>query len=338
MPCHKPLLAVPTDEITKNGKRKYVPIGSFDRFKDFDPQKSFPGSIKIPCGQCRGCRMDNCRQWADRMMMELDHSKKSVFLTLTYNDENLPMRYDMTTGEVVNTLQKRDLTNFFKRLRKRFKGKEIRYYACGEYGSNTHRPHYHIIIFGLDLGDFNIIGENGIITSMIVLQGRNELGQDYYKCDWLSEEVWKHGFVCLSEVSWRTCAYVARYVKKKDKGLVQDALIERYEEPEYAVMSRNPGIGMYYPIDHPDCFDKSKFYFADQNGAVSVNLPAALLRYLYVNDRKKYNELKENRAKYARDAEINKIWQTDLSSMEMLNISENQIIHSEEVLDFYRGL
>lgn len=140
MSCHKPLLAVPTNDVAGNGKRKYVPIGAFEKFKNFDLRISFPGSIKIPCGQCLGCRMDNCRSWADRMMIELDHSKKAVFLTLTYRDEDLPMRYDMSTGEVVNTLQKRDLTNFFKRLRKRFAGKELRYYACGEYGSRTHRP------------------------------------------------------------------------------------------------------------------------------------------------------------------------------------------------------
>lgn len=173
---------------------------------------------------------------------------------------------------------------------------------------------------------------------MIQLQGVNELGQKYYKCDWLSNEVWKHGFVCLSEVSWRTCAYVARYVQKKRKGLIQDSLVERYEEPEYSVMSRNPGIGMYYPVEHPDCFEKSKFYFPDQEGSVTVNLPAALLRYLYVTDRKKYEELKEDRAKYSRDAEINRIWQTDLSSMEMNDLSENKQDSSEVVLDYYRGL
>lgn len=134
MSCFHPLLAVPTDEIGKNGKRKYVPLAAYDSFKDYDPLEVYPGSIKIPCGQCRGCRMDNCRQWADRMILELDHSKKAVFLTLTYNNEHLPELLDKESGELVPTLCKRDLTNFFKRLRKRFKGVELRYYACGEYG------------------------------------------------------------------------------------------------------------------------------------------------------------------------------------------------------------
>lgn len=340
MSCFSPLLAVPTEEVGKNGKRIFKPLARFDSFKDFDPLVVFPGSMKIPCGQCRGCRMDNCRQWADRMILELDHSKKAVFLTLTYNDDHLPEILDKESGELVSTLRKRDLTNFFKRLRKQFKDVTLRYYACGEYGSNTHRPHYHIILFGLSLDDFNFIREfdSKCVLSKIELQGTNELGQKYYRCSWLAEEVWTHGFVCLSEVSWKTCAYVARYVKKKDKGLVQDAFNFHLKEPEYSVMSRRPGIGMYYPEEHPDCFEKSKFYFADQDGSVSVNLPPALLRYLYVNDRVKYNELKEERAKFSRDQELNKIWQTDLSSMELAFMKENLLGKSEEVLDFYRGL
>ena len=197
-------------------------------------------------------------------------------------------------------------------------------------------------MFGLDLEDFNFnrLGDPEhrfeITGSRVVWQGRNELGQDYYRCDWLADEVWTHGFVCLSEVSWKTCAYVARYVKKKDMGLVQDAYNEKLCEPPYSVMSRNPGIGMYYPEDHKDCFDYNVKYFSDEDGVTKVHMPGALLRYLYVNDRKKYNELKNERAKFSHDSELTKLLQTDLSSMEMNLISENQINKSSEVIDYYR--
>lgn len=197
-----------------------------------------------------------------------------------------------------------------------------------------------MILFGLSLEDFNFrrLHDKYSEFSKIELQGRNELGQPYYRCNWLSNVVWQHGFVCLSEVSWKTCAYVARYVKKKDKGLVQDAFNPSVKEPEYSVMSRRPGIGMYYPEEHPDAFDKSKFYFADQEGSVVVNLPPALLRYLYINDRVKYDELKNERAAFARDQEMSKLQMTDLSSMEMCHLVEVRSGSSEEVLDFYRGL
>ena len=62
----------------------------------------------------------------------------NAYITLTYNDDHLPAN---------GSLQPRDLQLFWKRLRKaRTPG--IRYYACGEYGDQTARPHYHAIIFG----------------------------------------------------------------------------------------------------------------------------------------------------------------------------------------------
>lgn len=146
------------------------------------------------------------------------------------------------------------------------------------------------------------------------------------------------GFVCLSEVSWKTCAYVARYVKKKDMGKVQDAFNIHLQEPEYSVMSRNPGIGMYYPEEHKDCFEYNVRYFSDEDGVTKVRMPGALLRYLYTNDRVKYQEMKNERQKYSHDAELTKLLQTDLSSMEMAEISENRINKNCEVLDYYRAL
>lgn len=346
MSCYKPLLALPTQELTSSGKRKFVPVGAYERYKDFDPFIAFPGAIKIPCGQCRGCRMQNMREWADRMIIELDHSKKAVFLTLTYNDDHIPLILDRETGELVGTLCKRDLTNFFKRLRKQFPDKEIRYYATGEYGEHTKRPHVHIILFGFSLDDFNFNKladpehRFDIYYSRVEWQGKNELGQDYYRCDWLSEAVWQNGFVCLSDVSWKTCAYVARYVKKKDMGLVQDAFKSKKDirEPEYSVMSRNPGIGMYYPKEHEDTFEKSVYYFNDQDGVTKVKMPGAFMRYLYMSDRVKYNEMKEERQKYSSDHELSKLLQTDLTSMELNDMYEESQKKSLEVLDFYRGL
>lgn len=322
MSCNKPLIAKPQG-LTSNGKIKYMPIGRYDA----DLAKEYPDAIKIPCGKCSGCRAQKTREWADRMILELDHSKKAVFLTLTYNDEHLPVKCQLTTGQMEMTLQKRDLTLFFKRLRKKFKDAEIRYYAVGEYGKNTHRPHYHVILFGLGLQDF----------IDLKIQGRNELGQLYYKSDLLSETVWKLGFCLISDVSWNTCAYVARYVKKKDYGLVSDEFVERSREPEYSVMSRDPGIGMYYPKEHKDYSEKTKYYFGDQSGLVEVYFPSAFLRYLEKNDKDKYEELKKQRSLAAKDNEMNKIIQTDLTSMEIDEISENHISTTEKVIDFYRS-
>ena len=113
--------------------------------------------LQVPCGQCIGCRIDRSRQWANRCMLELQYHDSAYFVTLTYDDLHVPKAYypDPDTGEAHQslTLCKRDFQLWMKRLRKRFSDDKIRFFACGEYGGSTHRPHYHAIVFGLHLDD-----------------------------------------------------------------------------------------------------------------------------------------------------------------------------------------
>ena len=96
---------------------------------------------EIPCGRCIECRLKRSREWANRCMLELPYHESSYFLTLTYDDNHL--RYGDVHDEngflVQNpTLYKKDLQDFFKRLRKNYKyDNHLKYYACGEYGDNT---------------------------------------------------------------------------------------------------------------------------------------------------------------------------------------------------------
>lgn len=325
MSCKYPMLAVKGD-ILPSGKCKYNVLGRYDN----NLLHLHPDAIKIPCGKCAACRAAKCREWSDRMILELDHSKKAVFITLTYNDFHLPVYLNLETGQVENTLKKRDLQLFMKRLRKTkiFRDRELRYYACGEYGTNTKRPHYHMILYGVSLDDFEDL----------VPKGCNELGQQYYKSDWLSEEVWKNGFCLLSSMSYRTCAYVARYVKKKDMGLQSDEYVDRMVEPEFSVMSRNPGIGLYYPEEHPEFKDMSKFFLSDSNGSVELNFPKAFLRFLEKTDPDFYAVLKDERRQCAYDAEMLKLARTDLSSMELHELEGSKLDCSRNVIDKYRTM
>jgi hypothetical protein len=77
-------------------------------------------------------------------MQQLKVSDYAQFITLTYNADHVPY-----TNSGRMALNKVDLQKFFKRLRKAHgtKGKPIRYYAVGEYGTGYQRPHYHIILF-----------------------------------------------------------------------------------------------------------------------------------------------------------------------------------------------
>ena len=98
----------------------------------------------IPCGRCIGCRLQRRKSWADRAVQELPYHDSNLFVTLTYNDDNIPYNkaYD-DSGNIImtETLCKKDLQDFWKRLRKYLEryGDKIRYFACGEYGENTFR-------------------------------------------------------------------------------------------------------------------------------------------------------------------------------------------------------
>jgi len=94
----------------------------------------------VPCGECPFCLATKRSDWALRLHYEgrMHYCKK--FVTLTYADPHLHWKGG------VSQLDKRDLQLFFKRLR--FGGAQVRYFAVGEYGSKTFRPHYHILLFG----------------------------------------------------------------------------------------------------------------------------------------------------------------------------------------------
>lgn len=109
---------------------------------------------QVPCGKCVECRKLRINSWYVRLKSELERSNSAHFITLTYNDESLP--YNQFNKQ---TLHYEDIQLFFKKLRRRQERREqnapkIKYFAVGEYGSKTHRPHYHIILFNLlDVSD-----------------------------------------------------------------------------------------------------------------------------------------------------------------------------------------
>ena len=181
--------------------------------------------VAVPCRHCVGCHMDYARTWANRMCIELQDSKKAIFLTLTYRTENLPK-----TKDGVPTLCKRDWQLFMKRFRKAFSHLKLRFFMCGEYGSRRGRPHMHAIIFGIGLDDFEDLR----------IIGKNEISNIYYDSPNLAK-IWGNGYILLGDVSYDSCSYVARYVTKKHYKKSVPEL--KGAIPEFTLSSRRPGIG-----------------------------------------------------------------------------------------------
>lgn len=159
--------------------------------------------LDLPCSVCPGCRADQRLAWSIRAYQEFQMHDRSSFLTLTYRDEDLP-----DDGKIsVDVMQK-----FIKRVRKKH---DVRYFACGEYGDQFGRPHYHALIFGTDFK----ISHNVYF------------GDDNYTNAEL-ERLWPFGNVLASPVNMATCCYVAGYVNKKQG-----------DEDTFRLSSRVPPIG-----------------------------------------------------------------------------------------------
>lgn len=183
------------------------------------------------------------------MYHESTQHAQNCFLTLTYRD-------------APPTLCKRDLQLFFKRLRKLV---PVRYFACGEYGTITHRPHYHAIIFGADFlgGSFKV----------------NEKLHSHPKL----QKAWGHGFVSCGDVTIESCMYVAGYVNKK------------IGNPDtFNTMSLRPGIGHTWLDKYSDDIRRT--------GTIAINGREFPIPKRYLQWREtEFEQLKKERAAYFRN-------------------------------------
>lgn len=270
--------------------------------------------IEVPCGRCIGCRLDYSRAWADRCMLEMQYHSSSYFVTLTYDDDHLPSGDELLnpdTGEILclPTLRKRDLQLFFKRLRKAIEPDKIRFMACGEYGTNTVRPHYHAIVFGLKLDDLKLYK---------CCDGYNLFNSAFL------DGIWQKGFVVVGEANWQTSAYVSRYITKKQKG--KDSLVydEFGIEKEFLAMSRKPGIGRQYFDDHGTKFlDQKAIYLATPDGSREIRPPRYFKKLLDNLGDPRYNEVKLNAKRTSDNIYFGKISQSSKSYYDLLEDEES---------------
>lgn len=129
----------------------------------------------FPCGSCRPCRIAKSKIMTSRILIEQMAHAESLFLTLTY--ERMPL---------CTSLCPRHLTLFFKKLRKSIEPIKIRYFAVGEYGELSFRPHYHCILFGIG-ADF-----------------KHQI-----------TKAWDKGFIHLMELNKTTARYITGYCTSK---------------------------------------------------------------------------------------------------------------------------
>lgn len=170
------------------------------------------GHFHVPCGQCIGCRADRAQDWALRIIHESQlYGLENSFITLTYDDEHVPNGYE---------LKLTDWQLFAKRLRHTG---TFRFYACGEYGDDFGRPHFHACLFGRSFRDDRTYWRT------------NEHGNKIFRSKTL-EAAWKNGYAEIGNLDYKAAAYVARYCMKKLTG--PETAKYGGRRPPFAIMSR----------------------------------------------------------------------------------------------------
>ena len=199
----------------------------------------------VPCGKCPNCLQSRAYAWAFRLMVEERLSDSSHFITLTYNDSNL-----VYTDSERPTLCKYHLQCFFKRLRYYCPRARIKYYAVGEYGSKTFRPHYHAIIF------------NATEDAIELAWNNVPFGQIYF------------GDVSIASVGY-TLKYLTKQ-KEKIKWFSDERL------PEFSCMSKGLGIGYLTPnIVEWHVADMHNRKYVEFDNGVKISMPRYYADKLY---------------------------------------------------------
>jgi len=204
------------------------------------PQAVSPKTSR-PCGQCINCRVNFKRKWLCRLLLESKTALSTQFLTLTYSPENQPLCKDPETGEPLGTIRKSDVQDYIRALRQRLsrtpwcsftQNTAVRYYAVGEYGTKSARPHYHLLLFGLDERFHEIIAST-----------------------------WTAGFSSIRPADSASMAYTLKYAMKALNDPTNPWL--RGRAPTFAIMSKRPPLGTLFLPKVADSIKRVAFDSSD---------------------------------------------------------------------------
>lgn len=226
-------------------------------------------TIGVPCGKCPNCFKRRISAWSFRLMQQEKVSLRADFITLTYATEHVPI-----TKKGFMNLNKRDPQLFMKRLRKLNKDVKLSYYLCGEYGSKTMRPHYHIILFNCD---------------QTTIQTAWPLGQVHY-----------------GSVTEASVGYTLKYMSKPSR-IPLHANDDR--QKEFALMSKGLGADYMTPaMKFWHLNDAENRMYVNVDGNKKASMPRYYKDKIYGEDHRKIIGVK---VRWKMEAELNKLIESD---------------------------
>jgi len=232
----------------------------------------------VPCGKCAACMLKKRFEWSTRLQHELQYATSAAFITLTYSDEYFEKKHPI--GSTINQLlmfeevdqnimvgikefdeylkdrtsvKKKEMQDFLKRFRHHDKSPNIRYYAVGEYGEKSLRPHYHLLMFNFDYPNL----EQNLLKS------------------------WSYGLFYIGSVTEASIHYVSGYVMTKQFSPNDD-----WCERSFALMSRKPGIGSAYLQDVAEHYINNPKPYLTMKGGYKVGMPRYYKDKLYTDEAK----------------------------------------------------
>jgi len=238
--------------------------------------------ITVPCGSCMPCKVNTAQDWRFRIDSEFKIAESAHFLTFTYADDTIT-RNDLGHGVLI----KKDMQDFFKRLRKstdtleksilagigfneEMRFPKIRYYAVGEYGETTSRPHYHAIVFNVPLE--------------VLKNLRN---------------IWNNGHVYIGTVTAASILYCTKYITKIDTRNMKELELT---DP-FHIMSK--GLGANYVNDQTKEYHSRFQSMMSVNKKYSARLPSYYMNKIHdPEDAARQTKLKQYKQKRKRDAQL----------------------------------
>lgn len=185
------------------------------------PKMDSEGSLMLPCGKCIECKSKRAVEWATRCRHEIACHDENCFITLTYDDDNLPSKL----------IVKEYFQKFMKRLRKKLK-KKVKYIVSHEYGGKTGRPHHHAIIFGWNPEQQEFLREAPSGEPLFISPDL--------------ESLWPYGYHSIGTANEKTAYYIAAYSLKSSKHVISTDSGELVEVTDSMDSSRATAIGYEY--------------------------------------------------------------------------------------------
>lgn len=224
------------------------------------------------CGKCINCKTQRALEWTNKLVDECTMHRKHETIVLTYRTEDQrKTKISMNHGKQKRTLWYPDVQKYLDRLRKdlkrncdEFKGKKeseiFRYAAAGEYGKTEDFPHFHVVLFGINLK------ENG----------------DYIR------KHWPYGMILeykgQNDDIRKEMGYVAGYIQKKlFNGKWDEWYIKRGQVPPRMWTSK--GIGKTHALKYRDYYCSNALnYKPELKTHYGLSIPRSYIKWYKQQD------------------------------------------------------